>query len=166
MSAAAQQYQEAIHKYQPRRESPSQPPEPQMDGSGSAEPPAASVAVISEGQQQQGDHQQSPGPSKSLQQPSTQSPAPSRQQGSSTPTRNTNGTSETPARTAVNNADAAASVPLQAVEHGAPFRRYLNSRVTPTLLEGMKQLALEQPKDPLRFLGEYLLQKSSELEAS
>ncbi|KAI9803483.1 MAG: hypothetical protein M1825_001826 [Sarcosagium campestre] len=57
-----------------------------------------------------------------------------------------------------------AAVPLQAVEHGAPFRVYLNGKVTPSLIEGMKQLGLEQPRDPLRFLGEFLLQKSKELE--
>jgi COMPASS component SDC1 len=73
--------------------------------------------------------------------------------------------------------------------HGAPARQYLNSKVTGPLLEGMKMIAMEQyvyprphppckpagrvtrandtvcrPKDPLRMLGEFLLQRSKELE--
>lgn len=55
-------------------------------------------------------------------------------------------------------------MPAEAAAHGAPVRQYLNSKVTGVLLEGMKIVAREQPKDPLRALGEFLLQRSKELE--
>ncbi|OIW35637.1 hypothetical protein CONLIGDRAFT_676546 [Coniochaeta ligniaria NRRL 30616] len=55
-------------------------------------------------------------------------------------------------------------MPSQAALHGAPVRQYLNSRVTGPLLEGMKKIGKEQPSDPLRVLGEFLIQKSKELE--
>ncbi|MCJ1341845.1 COMPASS (complex proteins associated with Set1p) component [Peltigera leucophlebia] len=71
-----------------------------------------------------------------------------------TPTRSTNGNVES------------TPMPMKAASHGAPARRYLNDKVTGILLEGMKRLAAEQPEDPLRVLGEFLLQKSKELEGS
>ncbi|ODV89944.1 hypothetical protein CANCADRAFT_1675 [Tortispora caseinolytica NRRL Y-17796] len=43
---------------------------------------------------------------------------------------------------------------------GAPVRRYLNAKVTPVLLEGMRKIAREQPENPLRSLGEYLIARS------
>lgn len=57
------------------------------------------------------------------------------------------------------------TMPTQAIPHGAPVRQYLNTKVTGTLMEGMKMIAKEQPKDPLKVLGEFLLAKSKELEA-
>jgi COMPASS component SDC1 len=36
------------------------------------------------------------------------------------------------------------TMPSEPAAHGAPVRQYLNSRVTPALLEGMKMLAKEQ----------------------
>ncbi|MCJ1242847.1 hypothetical protein MMC30_000042 [Trapelia coarctata] len=94
----------------------------------------------------------------------------------STPVRNTNGVS----------APEPAPMPSKAAPHGAPARRYLNEKVTGVLLEGMKRLAAEQyahlscngelqshgtneilmsrPENPLQVLGEYLLQRSKELE--
>ncbi|KAH7170757.1 hypothetical protein EDB81DRAFT_876774 [Dactylonectria macrodidyma] len=56
------------------------------------------------------------------------------------------------------------SMPAEAPPHGDATRRYLNTKVTGVLLEGMKQLAKDKPSDPLRVLGEYLIQKSRELE--
>ncbi|KAJ5317351.1 hypothetical protein PENANT_c034G07945 [Penicillium antarcticum] len=47
---------------------------------------------------------------------------------------------------------------------GAPARVYLNEKIVPHLLEGMKSVATEQPVDPLRVLGEFLLQRSNEVE--
>ncbi|KAJ5927226.1 hypothetical protein N7516_008999, partial [Penicillium verrucosum] len=47
---------------------------------------------------------------------------------------------------------------------GAPARVYLNEKVVPYLLDGMKSVAREQPANPLRVLGEFLLQKSNEVE--
>ncbi|KAI1631004.1 hypothetical protein F4809DRAFT_204529 [Biscogniauxia mediterranea] len=67
-------------------------------------------------------------------------------------------------RAASQHPDPGFTMPAEAPPHGAPVRQYLNSKVTGTLLEGMKVLAKEQPKDPLRVLGEYLLQRSKELE--
>ncbi|OBT55945.1 hypothetical protein VE04_03828 [Pseudogymnoascus sp. 24MN13] len=58
------------------------------------------------------------------------------------------------------------AMPAHAPPHGAPARQYLNAKVTATLLEGMKHLAKEQPSDPLRVLGEFLLQKSKEIEGN
>ncbi|CAG61468.1 uncharacterized protein GVI51_K06369 [Nakaseomyces glabratus] len=43
---------------------------------------------------------------------------------------------------------------------GSQTRRYLNDKVTPVLLEGMRKIAVEQPADPLRVLGEYLIERS------
>ncbi len=75
-------------------------------------------------------------------------------------------------------------MPSEAAPHGDPTRRYFNSKVTGVLLEGMKQLAKDQyvtfaghrammpsltprrPPDPLRVLGEYLIQRSKELEGT
>ncbi|KAF8469581.1 Dpy-30 motif-domain-containing protein, partial [Kalaharituber pfeilii] len=44
---------------------------------------------------------------------------------------------------------------------GAPARQYLNQNVTPYLLEGMKMLAREQPAEPLKVLGEWLIEQHS-----
>ncbi|KAG6031386.1 hypothetical protein E4U41_007588 [Claviceps citrina] len=62
--------------------------------------------------------------------------------------------------------DPGVSMPSEAPAHGDPTRQYLNTRVTGVLLQGMKQLAKDQPQDPLRCLGEYLIQKSKELEGT
>jgi COMPASS component SDC1 len=43
-------------------------------------------------------------------------------------------------------------------------RVYLNQKVTPYLLEGMKQIANEEPEKPLKWLSEYLERKSREVE--
>ncbi|KAJ5709576.1 hypothetical protein N7493_009867 [Penicillium malachiteum] len=47
---------------------------------------------------------------------------------------------------------------------GAPARVYLNDKIVPHLLEGMKSVAKDQPANPLRVLGEFLIQKSNEVE--
>ncbi|KAI9930123.1 hypothetical protein ASPWEDRAFT_167791 [Aspergillus wentii DTO 134E9] len=47
---------------------------------------------------------------------------------------------------------------------GAPARVYMNERIVPYLLEGMKSVTKEQPANPLRVLGEFLIQKSNEIE--
>ncbi|AGO11104.1 AaceriAFR374Cp [[Ashbya] aceris (nom. inval.)] len=43
---------------------------------------------------------------------------------------------------------------------GTATRRYLNEHVTGVLLQGMRQIAVEKPADPLRALGEFLLAES------
>ncbi|KAI6716837.1 hypothetical protein JHW43_000570 [Diplocarpon mali] len=82
-----------------------------------------------------------------------------------TPSRNTNG-NDTPSRAASQHPEPSSTIPKEAPPHGAPTRQYLNSKVTGPLMDGMKLLAKEQPKDPLRALGEYLLQRSKELEGT
>ncbi|KAL2867125.1 DPY30/SDC1 family protein [Aspergillus lucknowensis] len=47
---------------------------------------------------------------------------------------------------------------------GAPARVYMNEKIVPYLLEGMKNVTKEQPSNPLRVLGEFLIQKSNEVE--
>ncbi|KAJ5934599.1 hypothetical protein N7466_004146 [Penicillium verhagenii] len=47
---------------------------------------------------------------------------------------------------------------------GAPAREFLNEKLVPYLLEGMKVIAKEQPANPLRALGDFLIQKSNEVE--
>ncbi|KAI5786454.1 hypothetical protein DFH27DRAFT_259563 [Peziza echinospora] len=46
---------------------------------------------------------------------------------------------------------------------GAPARQYINENVTPYLLEGMKMLVREQPSDPLKVLGEWLIEQNSRI---
>jgi COMPASS component SDC1 len=41
---------------------------------------------------------------------------------------------------------------------------YLNQNVTPHLLEAMKHLATNEPEKPLKFLSEFLANKSREIE--
>ncbi|CAA21425.1 Set1C complex and Lid2 complex subunit, Dpy-30 domain Sdc1 [Schizosaccharomyces pombe] len=43
------------------------------------------------------------------------------------------------------------------MSNSAPARQYLNEKVTPVLLEGMKILARDRPENPLQFLGQFLL---------
>ncbi|KAK0515742.1 hypothetical protein JMJ35_001776 [Cladonia borealis] len=81
--------------------------------------------------------------------------APAQPQRTATPTRHVNGTAEV-----------VPPMPSKAASHGAPARRYLNEKVTGVLLEGLKRLAADQPEEPLRVLGEFLLQKSRELEGT
>ncbi|PYH70092.1 DPY30/SDC1 family protein [Aspergillus vadensis CBS 113365] len=68
-------------------------------------------------------------------------------------------------------ADSAAATPSattattnQVRPGGAPIRRYMNEKIVPHLLDGMTVVAKEQPPNPLRVLGEYLIQKSNEIE--
>ncbi|KAJ8059230.1 hypothetical protein OCU04_012199 [Sclerotinia nivalis] len=88
-------------------------------------------------------------------------PVPAR---TSTPVPKVNGNAENSSRATSQHPDAGPSLPTEASVHGAPARVYLNQTVTGSLLEGMKLLAKDQPKDPLRVLGEFLLSKSKELE--
>ncbi|KAK3363089.1 hypothetical protein B0T25DRAFT_562120 [Lasiosphaeria hispida] len=71
-----------------------------------------------------------------------------------------------PAATAGGGAGVSFSLPSEVPVHGAPLRQYLNTKVTGVLLQGMKVLAKEQPSDPLRVLGEFLLSRSREIEGT
>lgn len=48
--------------------------------------------------------------------------------------------------------------------HGSQTRAYINTKVTPTLLEGLKIVAEVEPEKPLWWLGDFLMRKSAELE--
>uniref|UniRef100_A0A060SYY5 ARAD1C01034p n=1 Tax=Blastobotrys adeninivorans TaxID=409370 RepID=A0A060SYY5_BLAAD len=43
---------------------------------------------------------------------------------------------------------------------GAPTRQWLNAEVTPVLLQGMRKIAVERPQNPLKALGQYLIDHS------
>ncbi|KYK56847.1 hypothetical protein DCS_03853 [Drechmeria coniospora] len=110
------------------------------------------------------------------------SPVPAAFAPSPAPVRN--GTPAHGSRSASVHPDAGLTMPSESVPNGDPTRRYLNTKVTGVLLDGMKLLAKEQsvprppwrsvlsltecrrPNDPLRVLGEYLLQRSKELDES
>ena len=47
---------------------------------------------------------------------------------------------------------------------GSQVRKYLNANVTPYLLQGMRQIANEQPQEPLKALGEYLIEMNTKLQ--
>ncbi|KAL4941905.1 hypothetical protein BDV06DRAFT_171632 [Aspergillus oleicola] len=84
-----------------------------------------------------------------------------------TPSQQPTGAANTPTPTpnaqSANNAAAnAGSNPVR--PGGAPARVYMNEKIVPYLLEGMKSVTREQPANPLRVLGEYLIQKSNEVE--
>ncbi|RMZ66708.1 Dpy-30 motif [Pyrenophora seminiperda CCB06] len=57
-----------------------------------------------------------------------------------------------------------AQAPTQPIPHGSPTRVYLNQHVTPHLLEAMKHLATTEPEKPLKWLSEFLANKSAEIE--
>ncbi|KAJ5698321.1 hypothetical protein N7462_000326, partial [Penicillium macrosclerotiorum] len=61
-------------------------------------------------------------------------------------------------------ADLSSASATQVRPGGAPARVYLNDKIVPYLLEGMKSVARDQPANPLRVLGEFLIQKSNEME--
>lgn len=54
--------------------------------------------------------------------------------------------------------------PEKPVAHGGPTRQYLNTNVTPHLLEGMKYLAVYEPEKPLEWLANFLKERSKEVE--
>lgn len=58
----------------------------------------------------------------------------------------------------------ASAAPDNAYQHGSSTRVYLNQKVTPHLLEGMKHLAAVEPEKPLKWLSEFLARRSAETE--
>lgn len=52
------------------------------------------------------------------------------------------------------------NVDLASTVGGSQTRKYLNANVTPHLLAGMRLIAVQQPDDPLRMLGEFLINQS------
>ncbi|KAG9535482.1 hypothetical protein KCU71_g23277, partial [Aureobasidium melanogenum] len=53
--------------------------------------------------------------------------------------------------------------PEKANQHGAPDRIYLNNVAT-YFMEGMKYLVFYQPEKPLRWMAEFLMKRSIEIE--
>lgn len=53
--------------------------------------------------------------------------------------------------------------PVHEMVGGSSVRQYLNKHLTKHLLEGLKITAKNQPEDPLRELGEFLIARSKEL---
>lgn len=47
---------------------------------------------------------------------------------------------------------------------GSSIRRYLNKNLTLHLLEGLRQISQTKPNNPLRWLGEFLIERSNQLE--
>ncbi|KAI0196854.1 hypothetical protein F4808DRAFT_439432 [Astrocystis sublimbata] len=82
-----------------------------------------------------------------------------------TPKQENANTATNTSRAASAHPDASFTMPAVAAQHGAPVRKYLNTKVTPHLLEGMKLVAKMQPADPLRVLGEFLIERSKEFES-
>ncbi|TQS34553.1 hypothetical protein Golomagni_05057 [Golovinomyces magnicellulatus] len=69
-------------------------------------------------------------------------------------------------------ASSISGIPEEAPPHGAPTRKFLNENVTGVLLEGLKiivkesnqkLMSFQRPSNPLRALGEYLIQRSKEI---
>jgi COMPASS component SDC1 len=56
--------------------------------------------------------------------------------------------------------------PDKSVAHGGPTRQFLNQKITPHLLEGMKYLAVYEPEKPLLWLSEFLKDRSKEVEGA
>ncbi|KZF25877.1 hypothetical protein L228DRAFT_242257 [Xylona heveae TC161] len=151
MSAAAQQYQANL-KYQSQNP-PGTSETPALANSPEDAPDAVMKDLPAETVQSPAPQPQSTG----------STPVPQSQPRTSTPGRTTNGLEQT-SRPGSMHPDGT-ELPAQAASHGAPARKYLNEKVTGVLMEGMKMIAKEQPNDPLRVLGEYLLQRSRELES-
>ncbi|KAF2682529.1 hypothetical protein K458DRAFT_405779 [Lentithecium fluviatile CBS 122367] len=70
----------------------------------------------------------------------------------------------TPTRNSPHPSSGPQQAPTHANPHGSPTRVYLNQNVTPHLLEAMKHLATNEPEKPLKWLSEFLAQKSVEIE--
>lgn len=52
------------------------------------------------------------------------------------------------------------SPPFHEVVGGSSVRQYLNQHLTQHVLDGFKKIAHEKPEDPLRALGEFLIERS------
>lgn len=52
--------------------------------------------------------------------------------------------------------------PIHEYIGGSSIRKYLNEHITKHLMEGLKKVGNERPEDPLKWLGNYLIEKSDE----
>lgn len=46
------------------------------------------------------------------------------------------------------------------LNRGAPARKYLDNSLNPELLNGLREIAKKRPKDPVKWLGKYLVNHS------
>ncbi|KAK2728669.1 dpy-30 motif family protein [Colletotrichum kahawae] len=90
------------------------------------------------------------------------SPAPAAPPRTGTPSRNLNGGDASSRAGSVHPDTSSLNLPNAATPHGDSARMYINSTVTAALLEGMKKIGRDQPANPLKVLGEFLIQKSRE----
>mmetsp|Transcript_8110 Transcript_8110/g.8047 ORF Transcript_8110/g.8047 Transcript_8110/m.8047 type:complete len:138 (-) Transcript_8110:91-504(-) len=54
-------------------------------------------------------------------------------------------------------------LPVHEVVGGSSVRQYLNKHLTQHLLEGLREVSKNKPEDPLKYLGEFLIQRSSQI---
>lgn len=52
------------------------------------------------------------------------------------------------------------SPPFHEVVGGSSVRQYLNKHLTQHVLDGLRQVAHHKPENPLRVLGEFLIERS------
>lgn len=54
-------------------------------------------------------------------------------------------------------------LPVHEVVGGSSVRQYLNRHLTQHLLEGLRDVSKNKPEDPLKYLGEFLIQRSNQI---
>ncbi|KAM3067667.1 COMPASS (complex proteins associated with Set1p) component [Clarireedia jacksonii] len=156
ISAAAHAYQLAMQSQQT-----STPATSSSATSSVLQMPGATRDVVMEDAPHHRPNNTNPNAANSPIPPRTSTPKPN-----GTSVSNSTANEQSTSRATSQHPDPGPALPSEASVHGGSARSYLNGKVTGVLLEGMKVLARDQPKDPLRVLGEYLLAKSKELEGN
>lgn len=54
-------------------------------------------------------------------------------------------------------------LPVHEVVGGSSVRQYLNKHLTQHVLEGLRDVSKDKPEDPLKYLGEFLIQRSNQI---
>ncbi|CUM50238.1 uncharacterized protein AC631_00139 [Debaryomyces fabryi] len=54
-------------------------------------------------------------------------------------------------------------LPVHEVVGGSSVRQYLNKHLTQHLLEALRDVSKNKPEDPLKYLGEFLIQRSNQI---
>lgn len=54
-------------------------------------------------------------------------------------------------------------LPVHEVVGGSSVRQYLNKHLTQHILEGLRAVSNNKPEDPLRWLGEFLIERSNQI---
>lgn len=54
-------------------------------------------------------------------------------------------------------------LPVHEVVGGSSVRQYLNKHLTQHLLDGLRDVSKNKPEDPLKYLGEFLIQRSNQI---